>query len=250
MNRVFNVNQADFQKNVIQRSYETAVLVDFWAAWCGPCRMLGPILERLAHDPNNKVVLAKLNVDYNQPLAQQHNVSGIPAVKAFVNGRLVDEFVGALPEPRIRQFIRQVHQKATPQKKNSPPTNQPQTSKGKIAKARQALKQGDGCTAQHLLQEQDSPLLPLATFVCSAQNGQLYGNGDIDIAYQQAAQAVMRREYSTALYNLLAILNQQRTYKQASAIIEGIFALLGDDDPLVPAYRQQVKAVLGHTNAM
>lgn len=245
MNRVFNVNQADFQKNVIQQSYETAVLVDFWAAWCGPCRMLGPVLERLAHDASNNVVLAKLNVDYNQPLAQKYNVSGIPAVKAFVNGRLVDEFVGALPEPQVRQFIAHVHQKATPQKKTATSPKQPQTSKGKLAKARQALKQGDGCTAQQLLQGQDGPLLTLATFVCSAQKGQLNGNSDMDIAYQQAAQAVMRREYSTALYNLLAILNQQRTYKQAHALMEGIFVLLGDDDPLVPAYRQQVKAVLG-----
>ncbi len=96
---------ADFQEKVIDASRLAPVLVDFWAEWCAPCRVLKPILEKLAVEYGGRFILAKVNSDQHQELAARYGVRGIPNVKAFVGGELVDEFTGALPEEQIRAFI-------------------------------------------------------------------------------------------------------------------------------------------------
>jgi putative thioredoxin len=100
-----DVGLADFEEKVIAASHHAPVLVDFWAEWCQPCRILKPLLEKLAAEYGGRFTLAKVNSDENQPLAQRYGVRGIPAVKAFVNGQMVDEFTGALPEAQVREFL-------------------------------------------------------------------------------------------------------------------------------------------------
>lgn len=101
----YDVSVADFSQKVLDASHQAPVLVDFWAEWCQPCRTLKPILEKLAGEYGGRFLLAKVNSDHNQELAQRYGVRGIPAVKAFVNGELVDEFTGAQPESQVREFI-------------------------------------------------------------------------------------------------------------------------------------------------
>jgi len=100
-----DVGLADFAQHVIEESKHRPVVVDFWAPWCGPCKSLKPILEKLAAEYGGKFLLAKINSDDNQELAARYGVRGIPSVKAFVSGEPVDEFSGALPEGEVRAFL-------------------------------------------------------------------------------------------------------------------------------------------------
>src|SRR5512139_1909666 len=105
---MLNTSGNTFQRDVVDASHEVPVLVDFWAPWCGPCRALGPMLERLEQDYAGRFRLVKINSDENPELSAEFGVRSIPYVVAFVDGRPVDSFVGVLPESQLRAFIERV----------------------------------------------------------------------------------------------------------------------------------------------
>ena len=105
---VFDVDEAGFEEQVVRRSMSVPVLIDFWAEWCGPCKQLSPVLERLAESDGGSWVLAKVDVDANQTLSTQLGIQSIPTVLLALGGRLVQGFTGALPERDVRSFLDQV----------------------------------------------------------------------------------------------------------------------------------------------
>jgi len=105
MSNVININQDQFIEQVVEKSKTIPVIVDFWAPWCGPCKQLTPILEKVVNDKNGKVILAKINIDENQEIAGQLNVRSIPTVYGFVEGKPIDAFQGAQPESKIIEMV-------------------------------------------------------------------------------------------------------------------------------------------------
>ena len=102
---VIEVNDSEFREKVIEKSKETPVVIDFWAPWCQPCLFLSPTLEKLAKEYEGRFILGKINVDQNRGVAQRYGIMSIPSVKMFREGKMVGEFLGAIPEPQVREWL-------------------------------------------------------------------------------------------------------------------------------------------------
>ena len=229
---VVEVTDADFKTQVLQRSHKTPVLVDFWAAWCGPCRALGPILEDLAQDAISQFILAKLDTDRNQQTARKYQIQSIPAVKMFRNGQVVDEFMGARPGVLVKRFVDKTLQQEAP----SPQiTGSPDPAR-RLAQARQHLQKGRSFEAFVLLDnfpaspenDEARQLLPLATFLFDLDLGDLTG-GDEELlkAYETLGRTLRKRQYDAALGQLeeIASLSEDNAAVDLAELAEGIKAL-------------------------
>ena len=278
---VIDVNEQTFQREVIERSREVPVVVDFWAPWCGPCRMLGPVLEALAREFNGRFILAKLNVDENPRLAMQYGVQGIPAVKAFKHGRVVAEFVGAQPQPMVRRFIERL----------LPDELDQQVSKGhalldagRFAEAERVFREVVDRNADHWAAllglaraqlgqgQMDAALETLKRIPEGAPEGKEAARleaeitlrreiGDADEASLQARLAeapddlearfklagllTLQGRYEDALPHYLEILRRDRSFRDGAAreAMLYIFDQLGDT-PIVREYRNKMASVL------
>lgn len=270
---IINASEADFEYEVVAYSQQIPVVVDFWAEWCGPCRMLGPILENMAKEANGAFRLAKVNVDENSNLARRYNIRSIPAVKAFRNGLVVAEFMGALPEPRVREFLRGIAPaesdlalgKAQNQLQKKEWTNaektflevlerEPANPAARLGLIKSMLFQGRPAQAEEYIQDFPASkelvaveiLRPLVKALLWVKGNDILSEDPLEAAYRNALRLVARGNIPSAMDGILDILRQEKRYRDGEAhqIMLALLELLGEEQPLTREYRNELSMVL------
>jgi putative thioredoxin len=278
---VVEVDERTFGQEVLVRSQEVPVVVDFWAPWCGPCRTLGPTLERLANEADGAFVLAKVNVDQNQRLAMNFQVQGIPAVKAFRDGKVVDEFTGALPENQIRAWLQGIApapadslaEEAAKWEANDPEQAvanyrralelDPQHAASLFGLGRMLIETGDSAGGAEALRAvpagtpfyaRAQGLLGMVDFFAGADDTDPAGlqarvadnPNDLEARYRLAASLAQQEQYAEAMEQLIQIVMRNRAFHDDGArkALLALFETLGDEHPLVQEYRRKLANAL------
>lgn len=270
---IVEVSDADFEYQVLVYSQQTPVVVDFWAEWCAPCKMIGPILERLAQEGQGSFRLAKVNVDENPELVMRYSVRSIPAVMAFRDGRMVAEFKGAQPEPRIREFLKSIApspEDLTLEKANS------LLSLGNILGAEKAFREVLqaapnnptallGLAKSLLLRGQEKEALSiLASFPASKEyhsaeqlrplaealsmlESRAFSEGEhvLDAAFANSLRLVKRGNLPAAMDGLLDILREDKRFRDGLArkVMLALIELV-EDPEMARQYRNELASVL------
>jgi len=247
-----DVTTDTFDRNVIQRSREVPVVVDFWAAWCGPCRALSPALEHAAEERKGSVELAKVDVDANQPLAARYGVQGIPAVKAFKDGEVVDEFVGAIPQAQVERFF----DKIVPSEADALAAEgdeqslrralelDPRHTPAAVELGRILLERGEAQEAEEVLANVAGDFIGEGL----AARAKLVTSGAVDDLsdLREAFDALSAGDHERALERLESALSvaQDDTRDLIRRVMVGLFGELGADHPLSREYRRKLAAAL------
>jgi putative thioredoxin len=242
-----DVTEQDFDTAVIERSRTVPVVVDFWAAWCGPCLQLGPVLERAVAERDGKVALAKIDVDANQQLTREFGVQGIPAVKAFKDGKLVAEFVGAQPRSEIDRFLDQLLPSEAEQLAAQGDEEslrravelEPNRADALIPLARILHGRGDGDAALELLERVPGSFAGQGL----ASRIKLERSGEPDLS--DAFAALDEGDDARALDLLLeALADPDGARDDIRRVVVGVLDALGVDDPLARESRRRLAAAL------
>ena len=276
---IFEATAENFQQGVIENSEQVPVVVDFWADWCQPCKILMPILDKLVQEFDGGFVLAKVDSDAQQELSARYNVRSIPSVKIFRNGEVVDEFTGVQPEDSIRSLIerhvpnevdnmrnqamamiRQGDMQGGRERLEQAEKMDPENALVQIDLAHLDAEKGDYSLAEQRLRklgqtDRDRPeaagLLAKLEFAVASEKAEdkqaLLEKIQADpknsaARYQLAAQCVVEGDYASALEQLLQLVMVDRQYNDDAGrrAMLSIFTLLGDDHELTAQYRRKM----------
>lgn len=272
---IIDVNEPEFQQEVLAYSTQMPVVVDFWAEWCIPCRTLGPILEKLTEEAQGTFRLAKLNVDENPRLARHYMISSIPAVKVFRGGQVANEFTGARSEAEVREFLLSMSPSASDlaiEKGNSLYLDQqwdaaaqayreclqasPDKGEALLGLAKTELAAGNQSTALAILREFPASkqyaiaerLQPLAQAIADIEinQGDVADQEPLESVYQNSLNLVGRGNIPAAIDGLLHVAREDKNYRDGEArqALLGMLEMLEQDSDAVRDFRQELASIL------